>query len=399
MRKLLSVSSALAFAVAFAVAISLAFSLAFAVACGGGSTAASDVVRTDSAGVRLITSGARDTVLPWTFKEIDVFRDSLGEPWIFTNVVPSIVLADRAGRTYVVTSDPSIVRFDRAGRFDRTIGRKGGGPGEFEFPRSIGSQGDTVFVNDLAKRALVRFNPDLSPAADRRLDGALARANQFFFRTGGLWYRQVDFADSMHVSSVFADTLGGAPLRSVSNRPGLAVDFGCMKGSGMAAVFSPQLLLHASVARLLVNAQPAYEIWLYEGPRAIASIRRPLTPRAPTEADVRNLYPDGMKFGFGGARPDCVIPVEEVIAKQGVAPTYPFVFDVVLLPDGTMWASRKPAALKPAVVDVFNTEGVYVGSTTALGLPLAMLPNGELLFARDDEESGGKVIVRMKGTR
>ena len=45
-------------------------------ACGGAAETSSDVVRTDSAGVRLITSGARDTVLPWTFKEIDVLRDS-----------------------------------------------------------------------------------------------------------------------------------------------------------------------------------------------------------------------------------------------------------------------------------------------------------------------------------
>ncbi len=29
----------------------------------------------------------------------------------------------------------------------------------------------------------------------------------------------------------------------------------------------------------------------------------------------------------------------------------------------------------------------------------AMLPNGKLLFARDEEESGGVVIACMKGTR
>ena len=368
-------------------------------ACGGASAAASDVVRTDSAGVRLITSGARDTVLPWTFREIDLFRDSLGEPWLFTNVVPAIVLADRGGRTYVVTREPSIVRFDRSGRFDRTIGRKGGGPGEFEFPVSIGSQGDTIFVRDGIKQALVRFLPNLSPATDRRLEGALARANLLFFRTGGLWFRQMDVTDSTRVASVFADTLGGAPLSRVSDRLGVAVDFGCIKGGGMAPVFAPQLLLHANVARLLVNAQPAYELWLYEGPRAIASIRRPLAPRAPTAGDVRGLYPNGMSFSLGGGSADCIVPVEEVMSKQGVAEQYPFVFDVMLLPDGTMWALRTPQAVRPAVVDVFNSEGVYAGTTTGMGLPLAMLPNGELLFARDDAESGGVVIVRMKGTR
>ncbi len=373
--------------------------LVFAVACRGNSTAATDVVRTDSAGVRLITSGARDTVLPWTFKEIDVFRDSLGEPWRFTDVVPSRVLADRAGRTYVVTREPSIVRFDRAGRFDRTIGQRGSGPGEFELPLSIGSQGDTIFVNDAAKQALVRFLPDLTPTSDRRLEGALASADLLFFRTGGLWFRQRDVSDSIRVSSVFADTLGGAPLKSVRDQLSDALASSCTKVAGLPPIFAPQLPMHASDARLLVNVQPVYELWLYEGPRALASIRRPLTPRAPSEADVRALYPNGMKFALGGGQPDCTIPVEEVGATQGLAPTYPLVFAVVLLPDGTSWALRTPAELKPAVVDVFNSEGVYVGSTTGMGLPLAMLPNGELLFARDDELTGSILIVRMKGTR
>lgn len=368
-------------------------------ACGGAAETSSDVVRTDSAGVRLITSGARDTVLPWTFKEIDVLRDSLGEPWLFTRVLTHHVLADRAGRTYVMTRDPAVVRFGRDGRYERTIGRKGGGPGEYLFPMAIGAQADTVWVRDAAKRGLVRFLPDLSPAPDAPLTGALADAEMLSFRTGGLWFRRTEPSDSVQVTSVFADTLGGAPLQRIEARVGAPVSFGCVGLPFATPIFTPQMTMHASGARLLVNAQPGYELWLYEGPRAIASIRRPLAPRAPTEADVRTLYPDGMTIGFGGTQPNCIVPVEEMMAKQGVAAQHPFVFDVVLLPDATMWALRTPHNARPAIVDVFNSEGVYVGSTTGMGLPLAMLPNGELLFARDDEESGGMVIVRMKGTR
>jgi len=377
----------------------VAVSLALVSACRGGEVASSDVVRTDSAGVRLITSGARDTVLPWTFKEIDVLRDSLGEPWLFTNVLTFHVLADRAGRTYVMTRDPAVIRFGRDGRYERTIGRKGGGPGEFQFPIAIGSQADTLWVRDAAKRGLVRFSPDLSPAPDLRLDGALANAELLAFRTGGFWFRRTEYTDTLRVTSVFADTLGSEPLHRVATRVTGPVSFGCIGMPSSTPLFAPQVAMHASAPRLLVNAQPGYELWLYEGPRALASIRRPLAPHAPTEAEVRGQYPNGMTIGFGGGRPNCVVPVEELIAKQGIAPQYPFVFDVVLLPDATMWALRTPHVVRPAIVDVFNSEGIYAGTTTGMGLPLAMLPNGELLFARDDEESGGVVIVRMKGTR
>lgn len=373
-------------------------SIALFSACAGGAESGMDVVRTDSSGVLIMTSGARDTALAWSFEEIDVFRDSVGEPYLFNNLFKSQVLTDRNGRTYVLTRDPAIVRFGRDGKQERTVGRKGGGPGEFALPVAIGAKSDTVWVLDLVKGGLVRFLPDLSPTADQRLEGALERAEMLHFRTGGLWFRRTAFTDSAMVSSVYADTLGSAPLQSVITTSGGPVNFGCVGLSSSAPIFSPQVTMHASVARLLVHAQPGYELWLYEGPRAIGSIRRPLAPRAPTAEDVRLLYPEGMRVSFGGAGPDCVVPVEEVMEKQGVAPLMPFVFDVVLLSDGSMWALRTPHQAPPAV-DVFGPDGIYAGTMRGRGLPLALLPNGEMLFAKDDEESGGKVIVRVRVSR
>lgn len=366
-------------------------------ACAGGTESGTDVVRADSSGVLIMTSGARDTALAWTFEEIDVFRDSVGEPFLFTNLFKFHVITDRNGRTYVMTRDPSVVRFGRDGKQELTVGRKGGGPGEFQFPIAIGAKSDTVWVMDLAKGGLVRFLPDLSPASDQRLEGALERAEMLYFRTGGLWFRRTDFTDSAMVSSVFADTLGSAPLQSVITTGG-PVDFGCAQLRTSGPIFAPQVTMHASVARLLVNAQPGYELWLYEGPRPIGSIRRPLAPRAPTAEDVRLLYPDGMRIGVLGGGAGCVVPVDELIEKQGVAPLMPFVFDVVLLSDGSMWALRTPHQAPP-VVDVFGPDGVYAGTMRGRGLPLALLPNGEMLFAKDDEESGGKVIVRVRVSR
>lgn len=369
-----------------------------AAACARGAAANPDVIIADSAGVKIITSGTRDTTLPWTFEEVGVFRDSLGEPYLFNDLLRFHVLADRAGRTYVLTRDPSIVRFGRDGTQERVVGRQGGGPGEFQLPMAIGSQGDTIWVHDLVKESLVRFLPDLSPTTDRRLEGALFRAQVLYFRTGGLWYRSVEYKDGVQHTSVRADTLAGAPLASVTSLPMRPVDYGCIRIQGMAPIFDPQIMMSASVARILVHAQPGYELWLYEGPRAVGSIRRPHTPRAPTTEDVRALYPEGMKFGAGTGPARCVAPVEEIVKQQGVAPVMPLVFDVALLSDGTMWALRSPSQAPP-VVDVFGPDGVYAGTMRGRGLPLALLPNGELLFAKPDEATGGQVIARVKVRR
>lgn len=364
-------------------------------ACARGADANSDVIRADSAGVLIMTSGARDTTLPWKFEEIDVLRDTLGEPYLFNNVLRFMVLVDRAGRTYVLTRDPSIVRFGRDGKQDLVVGRRGGGPGEFELPVAIGSQGDTIWVQDLMKQSLVRFTPELEPTTDRRLEGALSRAQMLYFRTGGLWYRSVQYKDGVAHTSVRADTMGGSPLASVASLPLRPVDYGCIQIQGMPPIFDPQIAMSASVARLLVHAQPNYELWLYEGPRAVGSIRRPLTPRAPTVEDVRVQYPEGMRFGTGAGAARCVAPVEQIVEQQGVAPLMPFIFDVALLSDGTMWALRTPHEAPPAV-DVFGPDGIYAGTMTGRALPLARLPNGELLFAKRDEDTGGTHIVRVR---
>lgn len=366
-------------------------------ACGRGGDAGTDVVRADSAGVLILTSGTRDTVLPWTFEEVGLLRDSAGEPYLFSSITRHRVVTDRNGRTYVLTRDPAIVRFDREGRLDATYGRSGGGPGEFQMPVALGAKSDTLFVMDWGKQALVRYGPDLTPVADQRLEGMLARGDVLYFRTGGVWFRRPEFSDSGMAIAAYADS-SAPPLARVQSKPGKAVDYGCVQINSMPPVFSPEISMHASGPRLLLNAQPSYELRLYEGTRLVGLVRRPLVPRAPTPDDVRLQYPEGMSVRFGPGQPPCVVPVERVMEVQGTAEFMPQVFDVTLLSDGSMWALRVPYTAEP-VVDVFGPDGIYRGTMRGRGLPLARLPNGELLFLKADEESGGQVIARVRVSR
>lgn len=367
-------------------------------ACARTDAAATDVVRADSSGVRIITSGAEDVALDWTFEDVDVLRDSVGEPWLFTLVYPRGVMTDRIGRTFVLlTQDPSIVRFGRDGRYEHSIGRRGSGPGEMQFPLSLGAKADTLVVLDLAKRSLVRWGSTFDALPDQRLGDAMARAEAVAFRFGGFWFSSRTYADSAVTLQLMGDTVS-APLHQVVVPNGGPVQMKCATVSQSTPMFAPDLLWAAEGARIVVNATAAYELWLHEGSRTIASIRRPLPLRAPTLEDAKLLWPEGHKMSFGGARPPCITPTEDLMKIFDIAPVMPLMSEVNLLSDGTIWVKRSWDEAPP-VLDVFNADGTYAGTVRGMRMPVGLLPNGELLVPREDEMSGGFVIVRTKVTR
>jgi hypothetical protein len=75
-----------------------------------------------------------------------------------------IVSEDPEGRFYVLNmGDRRIAVFDSAGRFVRTLGNRGHGPGEFNSPIALAPAGDEMYVLDAVPARLMRY---------RRNDGA-----------------------------------------------------------------------------------------------------------------------------------------------------------------------------------------------------------------------------------
>lgn len=367
-------------------------------ACARDASVATDVIRSDSAGVKLITSTRADTALAWRFDTVGVLTDSLGEPWLFTGLSPQMVLTDRAGRTYVLDREPAIRRFGRMGQYERSFGRKGGAPGEMEFPVALFQQGDSLAVLDFERGALVRWGSDLEPINDLGLRGALEGIESIRFRTGGAWVQR-DVFDSTGgtVSSLYGDSVGTDHLLQVA-RTGPRSLSAC--GGGMRLMlprfFSPEIQWTAAGARMLANVGPGYALNLYEGPRLLASIRRELPVQRATIDDLARLFPEGIKIQGGGMT--CTIPLSDVITTIGVADQLPFVHGLALTSDGTMWVQRS-LGNEPPVLDVFGSDGAYAGTVRGFGLPLGLLPNGELLVPQQDEESGGFVIRRLRVSR
>lgn len=363
-------------------------------ACAADAPSDSTVTRSDSAGVKIIVNSRPDTTLSWTLTEVDVLRDSLGEPWLFTFVSPSRVLTDRAGRTYVLEGEEGVRRFARDGRYERSFGRKGGAPGEMEFPTALLQQGDSLVVLDVGRGVLVRWGPELDPINDIAMRDAFERVQQLAFRVGGVWVEKAVFDSTGQTSSLYGDTLPGEPLMQVKDgKPKQLQACGGQVGLMLPSFFSPEINWETAGARMLANVGPAYDLRLYEGPRLIASVRRDLPPRKPTVDDIARIYPEGLKLQ-AGPRVACTIPTSELQEKIGVAELMPFVQGVALLSDGTMWVRRSLRNEDP-VLDVFGSDGAYAGTVKGFDLPVGLLPNGELLVTREDPDSGGFVVVRM----
>jgi len=372
--------------------------LVLGVACGGERNTDPSVVRTDSAGVRIITSAGPDRELAWRLEQLEVLRDSVGEPWLFTRATPRHVLTDRAGRIYVLESEPAIRRFGRDGQYERSIGRKGGAPGEMQMPIALRQQGDTITVLDGVRGVLVRWDPGFEPLNDIRIEGVLADATDLAFRFGGMWVLKQDHSARQIATTFYLDSGTTEPLFRVEQPIPAMVRAGCAGGTSIAIAlppfFTPDIHFDVAGARILTSVGPAYDVHLYEGSRPIARVRRDLPSRAPTAADVGKLYPNGFSVGLPSGT--CSFEIENLLKEAGVAEQMPFIHGLALLSDGTMWVRRSVRNESPVILDVFGSDGAYAGTLRGYHLPVGLLPNGEYLFPRDDEDSGGIVIARMR---
>jgi hypothetical protein len=102
-------------------------------------------------------------------------------------------------------------------------------------------------------------------------------------------------------------------------------------------------------------------------------------------------YPEGwtVSFGSGGG---CTMEPGEVAGKVGMASHLPVITDLGFGPRGTLWVARHVFPGEPAVTDVFDGEGVYLGTIHGKGLPLGWLGPERVLFAIENEETGVGVI-------
>jgi len=365
-------------------------------ACGGGDDAPVSI-RTDSAGIEIVTYPGPDRPSPLSFTEELRLGGSDTDPnQSFFNVNAGVVGADAAGNIYVLDYAASrVVVFDGNGEFVRSMGRAGGGPGEIGIPGGLMVEPDgSAGVIDFSKRSVVRFDPageplPLQPLPQGYFGGRIATAD-------GAWVLTArraganDAPEEVLYRIASADT---AVLATLQLPPVKQISLAsCGMGfSGMPPLFHPTLRWDAAAGRTAFVTGEMYEVRVLVGGREVR-IRRDVAPTPATKELALQQVGDAMEVRTEGGVRRCL--ADEVVEQQGFAPVIPAISAITLSPDGRLWVQHGGVREAPKAIDIFSPDGDYEGTLPAgTPFPILFLPDGRIGAAEKDELDVTRLVI------
>lgn len=343
-------------------------------------------VVSDSAGVRVVSNLASDTLLEWTFVPTFTLGGEENGPESFYSVSERTVGVDAAGRIYVLDADGHrVIVFTADGAHVRTLGREGKGPGEISWPFELTVKPDgTVLIDDVGRGMVHGFDPDGTPLEsgeelvpnNRRVWGgrgyhsAISTLEEDF-----MLYRflRVVGADTTELARLTAPATGVVELSSCG-----------MMLSGMSRLFSENIVWDAWGDRAVARIGGAYEVDVFADGAHVARYRRAVEPVETTRDMAERELGDGMRVATSGGVREC--SADEVIDKRGYADRVPAIRAVRIAPDGRIWVSRGGPRPEPTPTDVLAADGTYLGTLPAdAPYPIGFLPDGRVLSTERDE--------------
>ncbi|MCI0434164.1 MAG: 6-bladed beta-propeller [Gemmatimonadetes bacterium] len=367
----------------------------FAGACDQGAGPAATVERTDSAGIRIVRNTGPDGALVWSFEKVLDLGGADEGPEAFHRVFPSSIGTDAAGRIYVLDAgNYSITVFDGDGSVVRTMGSRGGGPGEMRFPTDLAVRDDgAIAVWDFDKGGSVEFGPDGGVLPERKFEGALQRQIALTpigvvgsFRT---FSADGDAGQTRLMAIAGADTITFA---SQSNSSQPMVQFDCM-AFAMAPLLTPDIVWAARGDRVIVSQGDGFDLAIHAGPRLDARWRRGFDPIPATVGHAAaELGTDSLRLRAGDMR--CSAPATEAAERIGYAATVPPVKAIAIARDGQVWVQRRTATPGEVRVDILLDDGTYLGTLPAgAPFPAAFRGPDEIVVVEPDALDLPHVVV------
>ncbi|HYH83367.1 MAG TPA: 6-bladed beta-propeller [Longimicrobium sp.] len=367
-----------------------------------------------------------------------------GQSWEMLSSAEQAVF-DRADNLYVLDrGNARVLMFDRAGRFVRQMGRKGGGPGELQVPVAMAVLPDgSVGVYDLAHANLSLFGangrfartvpwneswgfpmrqmmadprggvvamlrPRLNPEALRA--GAPPRQTQSLSRVAlagnGTATKLLEIPDPAVTRTSGGDAPGGG--RTVNFRMMGPPEFspltlwGVLPGGGVA-------LTHTQL----------YTVKVYDANgRPVRYLQRPVRVRRPTERDrqrareamrermqsgrgvitmTQTVGPGGAtRTGAGGGRGMNPEQIEQRVREMQFADTVRSIQGMTVTPGGKLWIERTPANIgTPGPIDIVTADGRYLGTVSGIKLPISISATGRAAYLERDEDDVERIVVRQ----
>lgn len=371
--------------------------LLFAAGCGAAG-AAGPVVR-DSAGITIVENAAPSDAVYRIVDSVPLVDvggsdDPNQELVRITDIVRltdgTIVAADGGARNLRV--------FSADGRWIRTIGRQGGGPGEFQ--RLSGLEllsGDTIAAFDFQHRRLAFFTPDGGLAREVTLTADVGGLpilvgrfpdGRLLIRTGLAFGGGVQAAGLvrdtanlivLNADGAAADTLGRFPGSESLVKTGGTGDRRFIEVRSLPLGKSSVFVVAGP--RLVAATTDEYDVRLYRADSGLERIvRRAHTPRPVTEADIERYI--GTVTGVNAKQEQEAL--RRFVREAPMPSAMPAHGRIVPGPDETLWVQEyaAPGEDGPTRYSVFDSTGRWLGDVTMPARFTPFVITGALVVGR-----------------
>jgi len=336
------------------------------------------------------SSGIWDSATAW--RVVEQVRigtlDDVG-PELFGRV--TALEMDAAGRIYVLEGQAQEIRvFDRDGAFIRTIGRKGGGPGEFNQPIGMAwsKAGDLWVIDPQNNRISIIDTAGAFVGSHPAIGGWIYMPWPGGFDTAGAFYTYVpDLVNRPGMFLVRYDTALN-PLDSLRppQFPGDQEFFELRSERGFMRTgvpFTPSLEWSLTTAGDFWAALTGpYELFRVNGRGdTLRRVTRTFDPVPVTGEDVDSAIAGLEWFTSQGGKVD----------RSRIPGVKPALRDLFVADDGHLWVAptTRDRADRGYVFDIFDPDGRYLGQVrlpfALSSYPPPVIRNGILLGVTEDE--------------
>lgn len=362
-------------------------------ACAGAGESSWAGTITDSAGIAMVQNpehGVWAAGKGWTVQEALSIGEMAGDANYQFGLIAGVDV-DQAGNVYVLDQQGQDVRvYDATGKYLRTIGQPGSGPGEIgRNAAGLEVMGDQVYVADLGNQRLSRFSLEGEALGDTHIDFAKAIPARWDEMPSGRLVVQLrhlqftgpdaaptgDAIRAVNDDGTFGDTVGMLPAGETITMTG---------GRPQIKMFSPEPIWDASEGGSLVSGRNnEFRLEVRDASGAVKRIiMRSITPKPVTDRDkqvIRNTIRELAAKQAPGA-PSAAL--DAYVSSIQFGDNYPMFASLALGPEGSIWAQRVRSGeelaggekgtfdaqdLGSTDWDVFDAEGRYLGVVTFPG--------------------------------
>lgn len=392
-------------------------------ACGGEESRWAGTV-TDSAGVAIVANPAQgvwDADERWTVEEEIRIGALEGSPEYQFGQIGGITV-DSDGRVFVLDAQAQHIQvYAPDGSYVRTIGKRGGGPGELQGAMFVlMGRGDTLLVPDMQNQRVNRYAPDGSSLGSFRLPLEKGLPMQFRATPSGILTQQlrpfalpgqptpemIDAIVAINPDGTVIDTLKTFPSGETFKLGGAAPEIN---------IYSPEPVWELTDdMKLLFGVNDHYGIGVYSLDGELERIIRKPFERKPVADRDRQAVIEFLERTWtdAGVPPEALAQLRTMVHFGDVFPAFA---SIASGPVGTIWVQHIQAAselsedelesynlIEDAGArdwDVFDAEGRLLG---VISMPPRFAPRvfrGDKIYGvwRDDLDVQYVVRLRIHG--